>query len=160
MSPVQGKILSPTFTTSRDYSLRFKLKLASTSSGWTSIILFSANGRDCCSYGDRIPAIWVYPSSSSLHIIMGNTADGNFKCSEWTRALELNVWHSIELYAIGSTARTFFDGAIEQSCTSGGDRPPATAVVYASSPSYAPAPALVSSLLYEDLTGHTDSICG
>ena len=135
--------------------MRFKLKLTSTISVWGNIFLISSTSQDCCSYGDRVPTIFVRPSSSTLFVVLGNKANGDFSCKEATRALELNVWHSIEIYVIGGTMRTFFNGAIEQSCTSGGDRPPATAAtVYASSPYYAPGPALVSQLLYEDLSGH------
>ena len=141
--------------------MRFKLKFTSIQGGFGNIFLISSTSQDCCSYGDRIPGIWIRPSSSSLYIILGNKANGDFRCSDATRALELNVWHSIEIYVIGDTMRTFLNGAIEQSCTSGGDRPPATAAtIYASSPYYAAAPALVSNLLYEDLSGHLASTSG
>ncbi len=151
-SPVQGRVLFNKFSTTPDYSLRFKLNLASITSVWTSLLSFSGSNQDCC-YGDRVPSIFVVPDTSTLHISQGNTQDWEFRCAYSTRSLELNMWHFIEVYAIGTTNKVVINGVLDQSCISGGARPRRDVVVYASSPLYSPAVALIADLLYEDLTG-------
>ncbi len=151
-SLVQGRVLTHKFSTAPDYSLRFKLNLASIKSVWASILIFSGSNQDCCAYGDRVPGIFVVPGTSTLQISIGNTQNGDFQCPR-SRTLELNVWHFIEIYAIGTTNKVVINSVLDQSCISGGARPRIDVKVYASDPLMDPANALIADLIYEDLTG-------
>ncbi len=78
---------------------------------------------------------------------------GNFICTQSTSSLAINVWHFIEVYSIGTNNTIVIDGVIDQSCISGRDRPGMDVVVYASSPFFPAASALIADPLYEDLAG-------
>ena len=104
-------------------------------------------------FGARYPAIFVCPGTTSLHIVHDNTQSLNFHCSVCTRILQLDVWYLIEIYAVGNTLQNFIDGELDQSCTTGGERPPQKVRVYASSRFFKSTDAVISDLVYEDLAG-------
>lgn len=66
------------FTMTQDYKLEFDITPKTTVGGWGSIFHFSSDGSNCCTPGQRSPAIWFVPGGLGLHVRVGDTADGNW----------------------------------------------------------------------------------
>ena len=71
-SSIHGKVISPChgYLIRQDFSGGARYHLGPTISSWGaelqveswgSIAHFTATGNNCCTYGDRIPAIWCCP---------------------------------------------------------------------------------------------------
>ena len=66
------------FTATQDYKLEFDITPISVVGGWGSIFHFSADGNNCCSQGQRSPAIWFVPGGLGLHARIGDSTNGNW----------------------------------------------------------------------------------
>jgi hypothetical protein len=141
------------FSTAPNFSLRFKVKFSSIETNLAGLILFSASNHEMGAFGDQVPSIFSCPGATSLRIVQDNTQIPNFSCSSCTRNLQPNVWYLIEIYAMGNLFQNYINGQIEQSCTTTGERPSRNVTVYASSPFINATKAVISDLLYEDLSG-------
>lgn len=65
-----------------DYTVSFTITPTfQTQPDWASIIHFTATGNNCCSYGDRAPAVWFHPGTRQLHIVDGQPSEGNANCN-------------------------------------------------------------------------------
>ena len=109
-----------------DFDLSFVVNPAGSVGGWGNIIHITADGGNCCNYGQRIPAVWFYPGNLRLHIRDGSTANGNDGCDPEeqlpigedttvrleVRANNLEVFYNDESKCIGARAeRTTFANA-------------------------------------------------
>ena len=62
--------------------------------GWTNVFRIQQKGhKDCCSYGDRIPAIFMRPGDTRLHIAYSVSGAGN----RWvdTARLAIGKYHRV-----------------------------------------------------------------
>ena len=68
---------------------------------WGSIIHVTKGG-NCCNVGDRSPAIWTSPGKTTLHIVFGDSRNGNWHILE-TGPLPLGEPVGIRITAEGSS---------------------------------------------------------
>jgi len=97
-----------------DYTVTFDLYPKGKVNGWANIIHFSATGGNCCSYGDRVPAIWFYSRSTRFHMIDGHARVGNDECPI-TDQLPLNKWTSVKIEMLPDSVYVSFNGLLK--CT-------------------------------------------
>ena len=71
-----------------DYILSFDIVPNGTVGDWASILHFT-NGDNCCNFGQRSPAIWFWPGTTELYVVIGNSAFGDWALR--TDTLPLNV---------------------------------------------------------------------
>jgi hypothetical protein len=58
-------------------TITFYIHIIKKSGDWRNIFHLSNTGNNCCNEGDRIPAIWIIPNSTGLHIRFSTTNVGN-----------------------------------------------------------------------------------
>lgn len=73
----QGNKIATVYN-SGNYELSFIINLKGIQSGWANIIRFNTQDGNCCTPGQRMPAIWLWPGRTSLHVRFGTTTDGNW----------------------------------------------------------------------------------
>ena len=61
--------------------------------GWTELIRFTSTDKDCCSSGDRIPAIFVH-SSGYIHVTSQVGTNGNYNKNF---NIKLKTWIKVEI---------------------------------------------------------------
>ena len=61
--------------------------------GWSELLRFTATGKDCCSAGDRIPALFVN-SDGYIHLTSQLGTDGNFYKNVYVK---LKKWIKLEI---------------------------------------------------------------
>ena len=68
--------------------------------GWSELLRFTATGKDCCSAGDRIPALFVQ-SDGYIHLTGQVGTNGNFFKDVY---IELKKWIKLEIkqYPVGN----------------------------------------------------------
>jgi len=131
-----------------DYILSFDVTLRSISSIWTNIIHFTTTGNNCCSPGDRSPAIWFFPGGTNLHVRIGDMADGNWGID--TNSIPLNQKVNFKLICVGKSVSLTTNGNV-QNVTQPRSRPSGKATVWLSDPWHAPPNALIENLCYTPL---------
>ncbi len=119
------------FTMTQDYKLEFNVTPRGIVGGWGSIFHFSSNGNNCCSLGERSPAIWFFPSGLTLHIRIGDSTDGNWGVD--LNGCSLNKKSNIALHCIGKSVKVIIDG-VTHSFTQPTYRYSGPITVYASDP--------------------------
>lgn len=97
--PVLGKAVGRVNIPTGNYSLSFDITPRGTTGNWGNIIHVS-NGGNCCDFGGRAPGIWFLPGDTSLHIRLGDAADGNWGVDR-TNPLPLNQTSSVSIVAEG-----------------------------------------------------------
>jgi len=128
-----------------DYILSFDITLRSIQGPWTNIIHFTTTGNNCCSIGDRCPAIWFYPGGSQFHIRIGDMIDGNWGID--TQPIPLNQKVSFKLICQGSSVSVTANGQVINA-TQPRARPSGRATVWLADPWHPAANALVENLCY------------
>ena len=102
--PVAGN-----FQTGAEYELTLDLYPYGTPySDWNNIIHFTANGENCCEYGERIPAIWFYADSTRLHVIAGSNSSGNAGFHPIVQ-LPTNAWTTVRLMLVNDTGLIYYN---------------------------------------------------
>jgi hypothetical protein len=66
------------FSITQNYTLEFDITPKGIVGGWGSIFHFTSNGNNCCTLGERSPAIWFIPGQLGLYVRIGDTGDGNW----------------------------------------------------------------------------------
>lgn len=61
-----------------DYIVSFNIKPTGYVGDWASIFRFRITQGNCCNFGQRAPAVWFWPWSTQLHVIIGDATDGNW----------------------------------------------------------------------------------
>lgn len=61
----------------KKYSITFMYKLTGLNSGYNSIFHITNTGKDCCGYGDRIPALWISPNQTKFYLTISADSNGN-----------------------------------------------------------------------------------
>lgn len=123
-----------TVETNGNYRLTMTITPRGTVGNWSNIVHFTKSGRDCCTAGDRMPAIWFFPGNLRLHVRVGDTRDGNWGIDS-SRALPLNTPTDFTLECNGSTVRVQIGSEIINA-TQPNARPTGTATVFMSDSFY------------------------
>jgi hypothetical protein len=84
----------------KDYSLSFTITPYGTRPNWAQIFRFGTMTGDCCVFGQRTPALWFFPSSTALHMRIGDSRDGNFGID--TTPLPINQKANVRLHCEGN----------------------------------------------------------
>ena len=77
----QGQLVGTVNIPKGNYTLSFTIMLRGTVGNWGSIIHVT-NAENCCNFGERSPAIWTWPGKTTLHIVFGDSTDGNWRIQE------------------------------------------------------------------------------
>ena len=65
-------------TIGKSYSFTFEIKLKGKVKGWSNVVHVLNKDGNCCSTGQRIPALFVFSQSSRLHVSSSVGDNGNF----------------------------------------------------------------------------------
>jgi hypothetical protein len=132
-----------------NYKLSFKINVKGVvSSNWGSIIHFTKTGKDCCGFGDRGPAIWFWPNTLKLYIILGDsTAGGDWGLGNLEINLPNNKESTFMLNCDGSSITVTLNGT-EYNATQPSTRPTGSFDVWAANPWYEAANADLKDLCF------------
>lgn len=146
-TPQQNKLIG-TIPVKEDWSLSFIINPRDTFGDWTSIIHFTITGKDCCSVGDRTPAIFFIPNTTRLHIRIGDTKEANWGVD--MNAIPLNQDSSIYIECKGKNVLVNINNTIT-TYLQPNQRASGTAKVYGGSPWRTPANCEIKNLCYRTL---------
>jgi hypothetical protein len=139
------------------YKMTFTLNIRATVSNWGSIFHFSTGG-NCCSWGQRVPALWLSPRSTQLCYVPGAPQDGNWHVYSSTN-LPLNTDVEVEISSFkdeagNNKASVKFSTGYEQIWQNhGGDRPAVNNVIfYRPDPWYTGMDGTITNLAIEQFT--------
>lgn len=80
---------------------------------WRNIIHVSNQNIDCCTPGNRVPAIWVTDSSSSLYISNGTSLNGDDVFL--TKNIPLNIPTNVKIIWNGNNVDVYFNNILNTS---------------------------------------------
>lgn len=113
--PVNLSTVSPIITNfgamPRDYTFEFKIHILGKISNWGAIFRFSSTKNNCCNYGDRVLAGWLYPGDTRLHIRIGDPRDGNWGVDS-PSSLPMNRDVDVRIVARGANVKLFVDDVL------------------------------------------------
>ena len=149
---------------SKAWRLEFSVKILDTNKPYTSVIHFTT-GTNIGRYGDRNPAIWFAPGSSSLHICAAVNGNKNF-CSN-TKPLPLKIYVKVRIEQLRDCAenpyeytyRIFID---DEEVLKEINKEPIEQVsvkVYSSDPWYQSADAVIKDYVYSNLPDGKNIYC-
>ena len=134
-----------------DYNLSFTINVSGVIGNWGNIVRFTNSTRDCCAFGDRGPAIWFWPSTTKLYIVIGDSlTGGDWSLIETNFVVPLNKDCKFELSCVGQDVMCRLDNEVYKT-TQPGSRPTGSFLVYASDPIYPSAKATLSNLCFQIL---------
>lgn len=119
-----------------DYLLTMTITPRGIVGDWASIVHFTKGG-NCCTPGDRMPAIWFWPNELRLHVRVGDSTDGNWGIDPTTR-LSIGTSTTFRLECRGSTVKVQI-GSETINTRQPSQRPTGTANVFMGDSYYAPA---------------------
>jgi hypothetical protein len=119
-----------------DYILTMTITPRGIIGDWGSIVHFT-KAANCCNPGDRMPAIWFFPSDLRLHIRIGDATDGNWGVDS-TRRLTVGTATTFRLECRGSNV-TVQIGSETINARQPSQRPTGTANVFMGDSYYQPA---------------------
>jgi len=131
-----------------DYILSFTITPTGYNWNWTNIVRFMLTNTpfgDCCTPGQRSPAIWFWPGATNLHVRIGDSTNGNWGID--TDPLPMNQPSKFRLECRGS-AVTLSVNSRFYSATQPTSRARGTARVYGGDPWYTPAAATITEFCY------------
>jgi hypothetical protein len=96
------------FTMSQDYKFEFDILPRGIVGGWGSLFHFSSNGNNCCTLGERSPAIWFFPGGLTLHIRIGDSTDGNWGVD--INGCAINKRTKVIVHCVGKSVRVSVGG--------------------------------------------------
>lgn len=146
-SPIQNRIIGNA-TMTGNYVLSFNIKPKSRNGNWTNIVRFQkdpGNQGDCCSFGQRSPAIWFFPGALNFHVRIGDARDGNWGID--TDPIPLGTVSSFKLECRGSAVTVTVNGKVYRA-TQPSSRYVGKMVVYGADPYYPAAFADVTNFNY------------
>jgi len=79
------------------FDLNIKSMYSSRSDGWASILHFTATGKDCCSLGDRVPALFSNNKQNYLAFMSNVDNNGNFWKATPAGSVPTNTWSKIKI---------------------------------------------------------------
>jgi hypothetical protein len=87
-----------------DYILTMTITPRGIIGPWANIVRFAALSGDCCTPGQRMPAIWFWPNELRLHVQIGDALNGNWGIQPNTR-LQIGVPTTFRLECRGSNVK-------------------------------------------------------
>ena len=131
----------------QDYEISFTIVIKDIEPNWGSLFHFTVTNGDCCNFGDRLPALWLYPGGTNLHCRLGDSTEGNWGIDS-DGPLPMNTPVAVRLRAMGSDVSLEIDGRVVASAKQPTYRPSGLATIYAGDPWYPPARATISNFCY------------
>lgn len=91
-------------------SISFWIDISNTHDNWRSIFHVSNTNNNCCNAGDRVPAMWICPGSTQVHIKYSSVTNGNDgpECSLYQ--IPLNTPTFITIVLNSSTLNLYANG--------------------------------------------------
>lgn len=109
-----------TNTSQMDISFTINIK---TINIWRNIMHVSNQNVDCCTTGNRVPAVWVTNNTSSLYISMGTSLNGDDVFT--TTTLPLNTPTDVKISWSGNNVNVYFNNVLNTSHVYNGTITPA-----------------------------------
>ena len=72
-------------------SISFWIFISDLHTNWRNIIHVTNDGHNCCSPGNRVPAIWIYPNSTMVHFRHSTETNGNDGPHEHSYKIPMNT---------------------------------------------------------------------
>jgi len=135
------------------FDLNVHSMYSSHSNGWANVLHFTASGKDCCSIGDRVPALWTNSKRNYLYFCSNvdhhgdycrTTTAGTFRTNSWYK-IEIKQrfeayqwWYSVEVEGLGTVVNVVNTKPGKWT----------NVAVYASDPFYPPTNAVIRNLNY------------
>ena len=136
----RNNVLVQSLTMTQDYKLQFVITPRAIEGNWSNIIHFTGTDTDYCAAGTgcRSPAIWFWPGSLQLHVMIGTATEWNWGLN--IQGCELNKESMFSLECRGTSIRATLDGKVH-TATHPNWRYSGNLKVYGSNPWYVPATA-------------------
>ena len=83
-------------TLGKEYRVSFDIFINSFNTGWESVLHLTATGKDCCNYGDRVPAVFINGGSKKFHISSALNGNGNSYYNV-PSSLRTGEWINVEI---------------------------------------------------------------
>ena len=74
---VRGNQIATIPGTTGNYRLSFEINPLGVVGDWGSIVHFTYSEGNCCNFGDRGPALYLWPGTTQLHVSIGDSTNGN-----------------------------------------------------------------------------------
>jgi hypothetical protein len=139
----------------RNYRLIFDITPLSTIPTWGSILHLTSDGTDMGVRGSRMPAIFMTPGNSALHVRTDGETYSNAGYD--TRPLPLNQKTTVVIEAMNNLFMTFFNGTMVGIQVLPSLRISGLAHLFVSDPFYPAANARISNLQLLDLSSNSNS---
>jgi hypothetical protein len=97
-----GKVVGKVNIPVGNYTMDMDITPRGLVGNWGSIIHVTGDGNNCCAFGQRAPGIWFLPNATSLHVRLGDSADGNWGIDA-TSPLPMNKTTHFRIVANGRT---------------------------------------------------------
>lgn len=149
----QGVPVSQSFTSAAEYELSLDIYPTAKASGWTNILHMTATGDNCCDYGDRIPAIWFFDSSTRLHIVAGSTSNGNSNFNP-EEEIPLNEWTTIRIRVEGGEGEIYYNEVYKGTINSDMRMPHDNTEVWLADPWHTASSAQLRNVKYRRISYH------
>jgi hypothetical protein len=143
-----NQIIATNVWNSGNYILQFDITPRGTRGNWGSIVFFTLDGRDCCNFGSRMPAIWFFPGNLRLHIRLGDSLDGNWGVD--TDAIPINQKSSFRMECNGKNVTITVNSRVITT-TQPSYRRSGNVTVYCGTPWHEPANATLENLKFRNL---------
>jgi hypothetical protein len=91
-------------------TISFWINITATSGSWRNIFHITNNNNNCCNSGDRVPAAWIVPNTTSILIINSTSANGNSNFS--TKNIPANTKTFVTITWSGVTVNVYFNGIL------------------------------------------------
>lgn len=137
------------FNLAKDYVISFDVTPTGTVGGWSNLFRFQLGDGDCCSPGQRTPALWFWPGNLALHLIVGDIGDGNWGIHQ-TQQLTMNKKHRIVITAIGKSVNLQIDNQTVKIVDQPNGRMEGTMRVFFGDAFYDPARCLIENFMVEN----------
>merc|ERR1719300_2313808 len=79
------------------FDLNINSMYSSRSDGWANVLHFTATGKDCCSLGDRVPALFTNAQLNTVSFMSNVDHNGNFQKGTPHGTFPTNTWCKIKI---------------------------------------------------------------
>lgn len=128
----RGRVVGRGLSISKDYTVGYTVNIRGIINGWSNLIRLGTGG-NCCGYGQRIPAIFIYHRQTRLHQTDGHLASGAQTCSVEPLLARNRVYNMRYEYR-GYTTTVYMNGRFLSNCTRAGRRAFEGVTAYAGDP--------------------------
>lgn len=144
--PIKDRLIGTVNMPKGDYTLTFDLTVLGIQGNWTNIMRVGTGTGDCCNFGERSPAIWLWPGDTRLHIRIGDQSDGNWGID--TAPLTIGKKTTFKLDTNGKQVTLTVDGRVTSVVQPTARATGAGLKVWMSDPIYEPANVTIENLAF------------